>query len=281
MAFDFHKNFTIKNAYSHINEMFDCDDNRDRVFTPEAVKCSFGYVRGFFYNESDATIYLIHYGVGEKHQYSDIFKVDEDDAYLCAEKILKDEFTLAVNRHHPLYVGEKVYDDNEGLICEVVEIKGKKVKVSQEKYIEENKKMSHIEREYEEDFPMEWESDDDAIYQFVDGVTDAREGNPVCYEHTSIGYPFYSPYLYENLYAFEVEGLSFEDKAKYIKDRNSESNCNDDEVVYDNEVVITQSIIEKAEQVLINNGIKENKACAVLQTLGYVLFDGELYPEPI
>lgn len=77
----------------------------------------------------------------------------------------------------------------------------------------------------------------------------------------------YSPYLYENLYAFEVEGLSFEDKAKYIKDRNSESNCNDDEVVYDNEVVITQSIIEKAEQVLINNGIKENKACAVLQTL--------------
>lgn len=277
MAFDFHKNFTIKNAYSHINEMFDCDDNRDRVFIPEAVKCSFGYVRGFFYNESDATIYLIHYDVDGNHKYSDIFKVDEDDAYLCAEKILKDEFALAVNRHHPLYVGEKVYDNNEQLICEVVEINGKKVKVSQEKYVEENKKMFDLDCE---DDAMEWETEDDAVYQFVDGVTDSREGNPVCYEHTSIDYPFYSPYLNENLYTFEVNGLSVEDRVKYIKEENGEGNCNDDEVVYDNEVVITKGIIEKAEQVLIDNGIEKDEACVVLQALGYVLFDGELYPEP-
>lgn len=276
MSFDFSKYFTIKNAYSHINEMFDCDDNRDRVFTPEAVKCSFGYVRGFFYNESDATIYLIHYDVDGNHKYSDIFKVNEDDAYLCAEKILKDEFALAVNRHHPLYVGEKVYDNNEQLICEVVEINGKKVKVSQEKYVEENKKMFDLDCE---DDAMEWETEDDAVYQFVDGVTDAREGNPVCYEHTSIDYPFYSPYLYENLYAFEVEGL--ENGEKYIKEENDEGNCNDDEIVYDNEVVITKGIIEKAEQVLIDNGIEKDEACVVLQALGYVLFDGELYPESI
>ena len=123
-----------------------------------------------------------------------------------------------------------------------------------------------------EDDAMEWETDDDAIYQFADGVTDAREGNPVCYEHTSSDYPFYSPYLYDNLYAFEVEGL--EDGEKYIKEEN-------DEVVYNNEVVITKGIIEKAEQVLIDNGIEKDEAWVVLQALGYVLFDGELYPESI
>ena len=274
MSFDFSKNFTIKNAYSHINEMFSCDDNRTRVFTPEAVRCSFGYVSGFFYDESCETIYLIHYDAYGNLKYSDICKINEDDAYLCAKKILNDEFTLAVNRHHPLYVGEKVFDDTEQLICEVIEINGKKVKVSQEKYIEENKKMFDLGRE---DDAMEWEADDDAIYQFADGVTD-REGNPVCYEHTSSDYPFYSPYLYENLYAFEVEGLSVEDTTKYIKEENE---GNDDEVVYNNEVVITKGIIEKAEQVLIDNGIEKDEAWVVLQALGYVLFDGELYPESI
>ena len=274
MSFDFHKNFTIKNAYSHINEMFNCDDNRTRVFTPEAVRCSFGYVSGFFYDESCETIYLIHYDAYGNLKYSDICKINEDDAYLCAKKMLNDEFTRAVNRHQPLYVGEKVFDDTEQLICEVIEINGKKVKVSQEKYIEENKKMFGLGRE---DDAMEWEADDEAIYQFADGVTD-REGNPVCYEHTSSDYPFYSPYLYENLYAFEVEGLSVEDTTKYIKEENE---GNDDEVVYNNEVVITKGIIEKAEQVLIDNGIEKDEAWVVLQALGYVLFDGELYPESV
>ena len=273
MSFDFHKNYTIKNAYSHINEMLNCDDNRTRVFTPEAVRCSFGDVCGFFYDD-DTTIYLICYDVDGNPEYHDIFKVNEDDAYLCAEKILKDEFTLALNRHHPLYVGEKVYDNNKGLICEVVEINGKKVKVSQEKFVEENKKI--FDPDCEED-AMAWETDDDAVYQFADGVIDAREGNPVCYEHTSIDYPFYSPYLCENLYTFEVKGL--EDATKYIKEENVKGN--DDEVVYNNEVVITKGTIEKAEQVLIDNGIEKDEAWVVLQALGYVLFDGELYPESI
>ena len=78
--------------------------------------------------------------------------------------------------------------------------------------------------------------------------------------------------MYDNLYAFEVEGL--EDGEKYIKEEN-------DEVVYNNEVVITKGIIEKAEQVLIDNGIEKDEAWVVLQALGYVLFDGELYPESI
>lgn len=75
--------------------------------------------------------------------------------------------------------------------------------------------------------------------------------------------------------------MGYLSKIGWSKEENGEGNCNDDEVVYDNEVVITKGIIEKAEQVLIDNGIEKDEACVVLQALGYVLFDGELYPEPI
>ena len=37
--------------------------------------------------------------------------------------------------------------------------------------------------------------------------------------------------------------------------------------------------IQKAEQVLIDNGIDPEEAQTVLQALGYVLMDTELYPE--
>lgn len=36
--------------------------------------------------------------------------------------------------------------------------------------------------------------------------------------------------------------------------------------------------IKKAERVLIDNGIEEDEASTVLQALGYVLLDAELYP---
>lgn len=278
MAFDSHKEFTIKNAYSHLNENFASDDKRDRDFVPESVKTSIGFVRGFYFDESEETIYLIvkndNYGV----HYRSISSIPTEDAILCAEKILADAFTLKINRHHELYVGEKVYDNDTTLVCEVVKIDGDKVLVSQQKYIEHNK--IHFDLDCDQD-PMAWVADADSLYQFAEGVTDNREGQDVCYEHTSIDYPFFSPYLYENLYTFEVNGLTPEDRAKYIKEENGEGNCNDDEVVYDNEVTITKGIIKKAEQVLIDSGIEKGEACVVLQALGYVLFDGELYPEPI
>ena len=170
---------------------------------------------------------------------------------------------MAIKRNHPLFIGEKVYDDNMHLICEILEINNDKVKVSQEKYIQENKKMFDL--DCEED-GLEWETEADMLYQFVEDYVAIDDGNPICYEHnkTEDDYPFFSPYLYENLFAFKVK-----------------CNCNDEEVVYDNEVVITKDIVRKAEQVLIDNGIEEDEASIVLQALGYVLFDGELYPEPI
>lgn len=42
---------------------------------------------------------------------------------------------------------------------------------------------------------------------------------------------------------------------------------------------ITDADIEKAEQVLVDNGIEEDEAQIVLQALGYVLMDVELYTD--
>lgn len=43
--------------------------------------------------------------------------------------------------------------------------------------------------------------------------------------------------------------------------------------------VIDKETIKKAEQVLIDNGIEPDEADTVLQAIGYVLLDEELYPE--
>lgn len=42
---------------------------------------------------------------------------------------------------------------------------------------------------------------------------------------------------------------------------------------------ITKADIRKAEKVLIDNGIDKDEADIVLQAIGYVLLDTELYPE--
>lgn len=225
MAFDFHKEFTIKNAYSHLNENFVCDDKRDRDFIPECVKTSIGFVRGFYFDESEETIYLIVKNEDGGVRYENIKKVPTDDAFLCAEKILANSFTIKVNRHHELYVGEKVYDNDAELVCEVVKIDGNKVLVSQEKYVEHNKLHFDLDCDQE---PMEWVADAENLYQFADGVTDAREGQDVCYEHTSMDYPFFSPYLYENLYAFEVNGLSLEERIELIRKYDVQGNSDDE-----------------------------------------------------
>lgn len=43
---------------------------------------------------------------------------------------------------------------------------------------------------------------------------------------------------------------------------------------------ITESAIEKAEKVLSNNGVEADEVKTVLQALGYVLLDCEMYPTP-
>lgn len=46
-----------------------------------------------------------------------------------------------------------------------------------------------------------------------------------------------------------------------------------------NEEAIYDERISKAEQCLIDNGIEPDEASTVLQALGYILLDEELYPE--
>lgn len=50
-------------------------------------------------------------------------------------------------------------------------------------------------------------------------------------------------------------------------------------IIFENEICITDENIQKAEQVLIDNGHDLNDAQDILQALGYVLLDVELYPE--
>lgn len=52
-----------------------------------------------------------------------------------------------------------------------------------------------------------------------------------------------------------------------------------DSELYDLFPVITEERIEAAERVLTDNGIDADEAETVLQAIGYVLLDTELYPE--
>lgn len=44
-------------------------------------------------------------------------------------------------------------------------------------------------------------------------------------------------------------------------------------------MIIANEDIRKAEQCLIDNGIEEDEAPIVLQAIGYILLDEELYPD--
>lgn len=113
-------------------------------------------------------------------------------------------------RNHELFIGEKVFDTEKMLVCEIVEFLNNypnpQVRVSQENYLDYNK--IHFDLDCEED-GMEWLTDESSIYQFVPDRVDSRESMPICYEHCEeIGeepYPYYSPYLNENLYEIETD----------------------------------------------------------------------------
>lgn len=47
----------------------------------------------------------------------------------------------------------------------------------------------------------------------------------------------------------------------------------------DEYITVYESTRKRAEQCLIDNGVEADEACTVLQALGYILMDVELYPE--
>ena len=108
-------------------------------------------------------------------------------------------------RNHPLQFGEKVYDLDHQLIYHITGINNDgSVDLSmtdadiRENYIMFDCEISTDEFEVTAFNP-------DRLYQFVPGLV-ARDGNDICYEHqeTEDNYPYFSPYLYENLFSFET-----------------------------------------------------------------------------
>ena len=49
--------------------------------------------------------------------------------------------------------------------------------------------------------------------------------------------------------------------------------------IYNDDVDIAEDAIMKAEKCLVDNGIDPDEAQTVLQAIGYILLDEELYPD--
>ena len=118
-------------------------------------------------------------------------------------------------RNHKLKVGEVVFDIDAGFYGVIVELTENSAVLDMNGKIkgvnlpsgwcEMENKMMYDEEMEEND--LHWECDDlNALYQIAWGIKDSRTENIVCYEHIEMEdeYPYYSPYLDENLFNFEV-----------------------------------------------------------------------------
>lgn len=122
-------------------------------------------------------------------------------------------------RNHPLSIGEVVFDLNWNYFGVITELTDGHAKIDmnghatypkpiRDGWCKDENRMNRMMMDVdirEED--RVWETDDlDALYQVAWGVKDARTENIVCYEHVEFEdmFPYYSPYLEENLYEFEV-----------------------------------------------------------------------------
>ena len=125
-----------------------------------------------------------------------------DHAYCYPEEICILEYC---NREHGLYDGERVFDNGNRVWAHVLRIEDGMAWVQMtHEDLEENVKMFDEEIPYEEE-GRTWCVPTRDLYQIAPGIY-GRDGNPVCYEHnyTRDLYPYYSPYLDENLFHIEV-----------------------------------------------------------------------------
>lgn len=109
-------------------------------------------------------------------------------------------------RVKPLAVGDTVFDCRMHLFAVITRIdKFGSVHLDQSKTLEHNKQHFDYDPELEN---ATWiVTDPNCLYQLVPDRVDSRMKMPVCYEHNSTqdNYPYYSPYLDENLFLFETE----------------------------------------------------------------------------
>lgn len=122
---------------------------------------------------------------------------------------------MEIKRNHNLQVGEVVYDNGVQYFGVIVELGDDYAKLDMNgKSNVENLPCGWCEMEnklmFDEELNEEnlvWETNNlDELYQVAWGIKDNRTDNIVCYEHMMFedAYPYYSPYLNENLFNFEV-----------------------------------------------------------------------------
>lgn len=165
-----------------------------------------------FRSEDDAIRFMESYGyrqtqfVVEEYHDEDIEGVTILDAEGGILETNKDDMAMP---EHRVKIGEKVFDYCKEYVCEVVKfLDNGMVLVNKGKFSEHNRNQFDLDEAKDED---EWEVEEGYLYQFADGMIDVREGMPVCIEHmpdTKNNYPYYSPYLQENLFSFEVNVMA-------------------------------------------------------------------------
>ena len=123
-----------------------------------------------------------------------------------------------IKRIHDLQIGERVFDYGVQCWGHIVAIR--KEDCNPEEYGVDHFTVYDLEMDdWEErenrlmfdceipDSELKWDTAcPEDLYQIADGLV-ARDGNLVCYEHneTQDDYPYFSPYLDENLFGIEVD----------------------------------------------------------------------------
>lgn len=119
-----------------------------------------------------------------------------------------------VKRNHPLQIGEKVFDSDTMWVFHIHSIATDgtvTIKMTPEDIQENTDIFNDGEFEITPEETERTVTRPNDLYQFAPNLV-ARDGNPICYEHNKFGeyeeeggdYPYYSPYLDENLYTIEV-----------------------------------------------------------------------------
>ena len=167
-------------------------------------------VLGAYVGEDDRLSISVSSADDKVHLFVDIDELPMS----VAEEIYRQVMEKKIERPHSLKTGEVVFDNNKLLFGVIVDLKDGVAKIDMNGNSDdvpvgwceyENRLM--LDSEIKED-EITWETDDlDALYQIAWGVKDSRTENIVCYEHnyTRDEYPWFSPYLNENLFNFEVD----------------------------------------------------------------------------
>ena len=106
---------------------------------------------------------------------------------------------MNMKHNHPFFIGERVWDDNRHEWATVSMFGGSEDDGSNFLVLKNDRGEL-------------WEALYDDVYQIAEGLRTVNTGDLVCYEHnkTQDDYPYYCPFLEENFFSFEVEGVPYD-----------------------------------------------------------------------